>query len=100
MRYKKTDKSVDQIGRELGVEYVLEGSARREGTRGWIAAQLIRARDQTQVWAEQTDDRDMSGILAVQGAVAQGVAASLALTLLPGEPGASRQRAAGESRGL
>jgi serine/threonine-protein kinase len=84
MRYKKTDKPVDQIGRELGAEYVLEGSARREGNRVRIAAQLIRARDQTQVWAE-TYDRDMSGILVVQGAVAQGVAGSLALTLLPGE---------------
>jgi serine/threonine-protein kinase len=84
MRYKRTDKPVAQIGRELDVAYVLQGSARREGDRVRIAAQLIRVRDQTQLWADSYD-REFSGILAVQSAVAQGVAGSLALALLPGE---------------
>jgi eukaryotic-like serine/threonine-protein kinase len=84
MRYKKTDKSTDRIGRELGVEYILEGSTRRERSRVRISAQLIRVRDQTQVWADSYD-RDLTEILAVQSAVAQGVAHSLVLVLLPEE---------------
>jgi serine/threonine-protein kinase len=84
MRYKRTDKPVDEIGQELGVEYVLEGSARREGSRVRIGTQLIRVRDQTQLWADSYEG-ELSAIFAVQSAVAQGVAGSLALALLPGE---------------
>jgi len=46
MRYKSRDVPIDQIGRELGVDYVLEGSARREGTRIRINATLIQVHDQ------------------------------------------------------
>jgi TolB-like protein/tetratricopeptide (TPR) repeat protein len=84
MRYKRTDKPVDQIGRELGVDYVLEGSARRDQGRVRITAQLIRVGDQTQLWAESYE-RELSGILEVQSDIAQGVARSLAVALLPGE---------------
>ena len=41
MRYKKGDTPIDQIGRELGVDYVLEGSAQREANRVRITAELI-----------------------------------------------------------
>ena len=84
MRYKKTDKAIDQIGRELGVDYVLEGSAQREAGRIRITAELIKVADQTQLWAERYE-RDMAGILALQSDVAQKVAGALALKLLPGE---------------
>jgi len=84
MRYKKAEKSIDQIGRELGVDLVLEGSARREAGRVRISAELIRVTDQTQLWAD-TYERDISGILAVQGQVAQAVAKALAVKLLPSE---------------
>jgi len=84
MRYKKGDTPIDQIGRELGVEYVLEGSARREANRVRITVELIHASDQTQLWAE-TYERDLSGFLAVQSEVAQNVAKALALKLLPAE---------------
>jgi TolB-like protein len=84
MRYKKTDKPIDQIGRELGVDYVLEGSERHEAGRIRITAELIQVRDQTQLWAESYE-RELAGILALQGEVAQKVASSLALTLLPTE---------------
>ncbi len=84
MRYKKVEKSIDQIGRELEVEYVLEGSARREAERVRITAELIRVADQAQLWAD-TYERDISGILAVQGQVAQAVAKALAVKLLPSE---------------
>jgi TolB-like protein/Tfp pilus assembly protein PilF len=84
MRYKKRDVSVDQIGRDLDVDYVLEGSARREGNRVRISATLIEARDQTQRWTDSFD-RELSSILALQSDIALGVASSLALTLLPAE---------------
>ncbi len=84
MRYKKGDTPVDQIGRELGVEYVLEGSAQREANRVRITAELIDVRDQTQLWAD-TYEHDLSGFQAVQSEVAQSVARALALKLLPAE---------------
>lgn len=84
MRYKDTDKPLDQIGRELGVQYLLEGSTRRERGRVRISAQLIRVRDQVQIWADSYD-RELTEILNVQSAVAQGVAQSLVLVLLPRE---------------
>ena len=52
MHYKNRDAPIDQIGRELGVDYVLEGSARRDGTRVRISATLIQVRDQTQRWSD------------------------------------------------
>jgi len=84
MSYKKTDKPVDQIGRELGVDYVLEGSAQREAGRIRITADLIKVADQTQLWAERYE-RELAGILVLQNDVAQQVAKALALKLLPAE---------------
>jgi TolB-like protein/Tfp pilus assembly protein PilF/predicted Ser/Thr protein kinase len=84
MRYKKSNKSIEDIGRELGVDYLLEGSARREAGRVRINATLIQVRDQTQRWAESYE-RELAGIMTVQGEVAAGVARSLALALLPAE---------------
>jgi len=84
MRYKKTDTPIDQIGRELGVDYVLEGSARREGSRVRVSADLIQVRDQTQLWGDAFE-REMTGILALQNEVAREVAKALALKLLPSE---------------
>ncbi len=69
---------------ELGVDYVLEGSMRREKNRVRITAELIQVRDQTQLWADSYE-RELSGILAVQSEVAQNVAKALALKLLPAE---------------
>jgi serine/threonine protein kinase/tetratricopeptide (TPR) repeat protein len=84
MRYKKTETPIDQIGRELDVDYVLEGSARREGSRVRVSAELIKVNDQSQLWADSLD-REMAGILALQSDVARKVANALALELLPGE---------------
>jgi serine/threonine protein kinase/tetratricopeptide (TPR) repeat protein len=84
MRYKSRDAPIDQIGRELGVDYVLEGSARREGARVRINATLIQVRNQTQRWTSSFE-REVAGILALQNDVARGIAQSLALTLLPDE---------------
>ena len=84
MRYKKTDTAIDQIGRELGVDYVLEGSARQEGSRVRVSADLIQVSDQTQLWGN-VFEREMAGILALQNDVAREVARALALKLLPSE---------------
>ena len=99
MRYKKSEKPIDQIARELGVGYVLEGSARKDGGRIRITAELIQVRDQTQLWAE-TYDREMSGILALQSDVARKVAESLALKLLPRGAVAAGQRPNRQPRSL
>ncbi len=84
MRYKKRDLPIDQIGRELGVDYVMEGSARREGNRVRISATLIQVSDQTQRWSDSFD-RELAGILSLQGDIAGGVARALTLALLSGE---------------
>ncbi len=84
MRYKKADVPIDQIGRELNVQYVLEGSAQREGSRVRVSAELIHVKDQAQLWAD-VYEREMAGILALQSDVARNVAKSLALELLPAE---------------
>jgi len=84
MRYKGGDTPIDQIGRELGVDYILEGSTQREGGRVRIAADLILVEEQTQLWADSYE-REFSGILAVQSEVAREVAEALALELLPSE---------------
>jgi serine/threonine protein kinase/Tfp pilus assembly protein PilF len=84
MRYKKDDTPVDRIGQELGVNYVLEGSSLREGSIVRVNAVLIQVVDQTQLWAESYK-REFSGILALQSEVAESVAKSLSLRLLPSE---------------
>jgi len=84
MRYKKAEMPIDQIGRELGVDYILEGSAGREAGRVRIAVELIQVTDQTQLWAD-TYERELSGIQMVQSQLAQSVAKALAVKLLPAE---------------
>ena len=65
MAYKRTAKTIGEIGRELGVDYILESSVRREGNRVRIACQLILVRDQTHLWAK-VFERDLPGILSLQ----------------------------------
>jgi TolB-like protein/DNA-binding winged helix-turn-helix (wHTH) protein/Flp pilus assembly protein TadD len=80
MHYKHTQESLQQIGRELGVQYVLEGSVRRDSDKVRISAQLIQMKDQTHVWARQYD-RELGGILALQGEIAREAADEIQLTL-------------------
>ncbi len=82
MRYKKTDKRIDQIGDELHLDYILEGSVRRVENRIRITAQLIQVGDQTHLWAESYN-RELADIFQVQHEVAHRVASSLAFELLP-----------------
>jgi TolB-like protein/DNA-binding winged helix-turn-helix (wHTH) protein/Tfp pilus assembly protein PilF len=80
--YKHGDKRLDQIGRELSVQYVLEGSFRRAGDRFRITAQLIQVKDQTHLWAQDYDRRPQD-ILALQDDVAMAVAEEIQLRLTP-----------------
>ena len=76
MQYKDTKKSVKEIGAELGVETILEGSVRRFGNRVRIVGQLIDAKTDKHLWAE-TYDRDLKDIFLIQTEVATKIAASL-----------------------
>lgn len=82
VRFKNTKEPIAQIGQELGVGYVLEGSVRRSGERVRITAQLIRAAPQTHVWAE-TYERPLTDVLTVQREIAERVTNSLSSELLP-----------------
>ena len=73
MRFKSTTKGIGQIGRELGVTHVLEGSVRRSGDRVRITAQLIRVSDESHLWA-QSYERGLHDVLEVQAEVARAVA--------------------------
>lgn len=82
MTYKGAKKTAAEVGRELGADYILEGSVRRTGERVRITAQLIDTRDATHLWAENYD-REVAGVLAVQSEVAGAVARAIQLTLTP-----------------
>jgi adenylate cyclase len=76
-QYKGKAVDVRQIGRELGVRYVLEGSIRRDGDRVRITAQLIDAATAAHRWAERYD-RELSNVFAVQDEVSRTIVAILA----------------------
>ena len=82
VRYKNTRESISQIGQELGVGYLLEGSVRRANGRVRITAQLIQAAPQTHVWAE-TYERPLTDVLSIQREIAERVTSSLSIELLP-----------------
>ncbi len=82
MKYKDTKEDIAQIGHDLGVKYVLEGSVRREGNMTRISAQLIQVSDQTHLWA-QNYERDVKDILSVQRDVAQAIADKIQIKLSP-----------------
>jgi TolB-like protein/DNA-binding winged helix-turn-helix (wHTH) protein/tetratricopeptide (TPR) repeat protein len=83
MAYKHTDKTVAQIGRELGVDYILEGSVRRENGRTRVSAQLIRVSDQTHLWAENYDARDLTDLIEVQNAIGRAIAQAVQINITP-----------------
>lgn len=84
MHYKHSQTQLDLIGRELGVQYVLEGSVRRDADNVRISAQLIQVKDQTPIWVRQYD-RELSHLLALQGEIAQEIAGEIQLTLGDGK---------------
>lgn len=69
MHYKHSPEKLQQIARELGVQYVLEGSVRGDADKVRITAQLIQMRDQTHLWARQYD-RETKDVLVLQSEIA------------------------------
>jgi TolB-like protein/DNA-binding winged helix-turn-helix (wHTH) protein len=84
MHYKGSNKSIDEIGRELHADYVIEGSVRQEGGKVRISAQLIQVRDQSELWT-RSFDRDLSHILQLQDEVAQAITNEIRVKLMPSE---------------
>ncbi|MBL7175527.1 MAG: hypothetical protein ISS66_06840 [Desulfobacteraceae bacterium] len=82
--YKGRSVKIEQIGRELGVHYVLEGSVRKDGDRVRINAQLIDAATAKHLWAERYDGH-LGDVFALQDEITQKIISALAIKLTPGE---------------
>ena len=80
--YKGKPVDMKQVGRELGVRYVLEGSVRKAGNRVRVTGQLIDATSGAHVWADRFD-RDLTDIFAVQDELTQEIIAALKIKLTP-----------------
>jgi len=84
MQYKKTSKNLRDIGRELGVAAILEGSVRRAANKVRISVQLIDATTDEHLWAE-TYDRELADIFAIQSDVAERITDALKAHVSPEE---------------
>jgi TolB-like protein/DNA-binding winged helix-turn-helix (wHTH) protein len=80
MNYKHSQALIPQIGKDLGVQYVIEGSVRRDSERVRITAQLIQVKDQTHLWAREYD-RDLGHLLQLQEEIAREVAGEIEFSL-------------------
>jgi TolB-like protein len=80
MHHKGNHEQLDKLGRELRVQYVLEGSVRRDGGRVRVSAELIQMKDQTHVWSRQYD-RELSNLLILQEEIAREIAGEIQVTL-------------------
>jgi len=89
--YKGRSVKVQEIGRDLGVRFVLEGSIRKAGNRVRITAQLIDAASGGHLWAERFD-RDLTDIFATQDEVVEKIVGALAVNLTHGEAKRLRRR--------
>jgi serine/threonine protein kinase/Tfp pilus assembly protein PilF len=84
MQYKDVRKPLPEIGRELNVDAVVEGSVLRAGNRVRITAQLIEAATDRNLWADSYE-RDLSDVLGLQGEVARAIADQIEIKLTPQE---------------
>ena len=89
--YKGRAVNVKQVGCELGVRYILEGSVRKSGNRLRITAQLVEAETGNHVWAERYD-RDLDDIFAVQDEITERVVAAIEPELYAAEDFRSQRK--------
>jgi len=82
--YKGKAVKIEQIARDLGVAYVLEGSVRKAGARVRVTGQLISAQDGGHLWADRFD-RDLTDIFAIQDEITRAIVEQLTVKLLPQE---------------
>jgi TolB-like protein/DNA-binding winged helix-turn-helix (wHTH) protein len=83
-KYKGSRLAMNQIGSELHADYLVQGSVRRESARVRITVQLIKVRDQTDLWTESYD-RELKDMLALQDSAARTIAHQIHITLTPGQ---------------
>jgi TolB-like protein/Flp pilus assembly protein TadD len=92
MQYKTgTSRNLREIGQQLGVAHVVEGSVQRVANRVRVNAQLLDARNDAHLWA-QTYDRDLADVFAIQSEIAKGIADQLRAKILPHERTAIEQQ--------
>jgi len=82
MKYKGSRMSIAEIGRELGVDFAVEGSVRRRADRVRISVQLIRTNDQTHVWGQQYD-RELKDFLVIQDELGRSIAEQVEVKIAP-----------------
>jgi len=88
--YKSAPENLREVGQELGVAHLLEGSVQRAANRVRVNVQLIEARTDAHLWA-QTYDRDLADIFAIQSEIARAIAEQLQAKLSPNEKKAIEQ---------
>ncbi len=88
--YKTAPENLREVGQELGVAHLLEGSVQRAANRVRVNAQLIDARTDAHLWA-QTYDRDLADVFAIQAEIAKAIAEQLQAKLSPNEKKAIEQ---------
>jgi len=84
-QFRTTDKAMPQIGRELAVAYLVEGSVRKAGNRVRVSVQLIEAATDRHLWSPPPYDRNLNDIFALQSEIAKTVAGELKVALSPQE---------------
>jgi len=82
--YKEKAGKVQNVGKELGADFILEGSVRKAGARVRVTGQLINSNDGTHIWAERFD-RDLTDIFAIQDEITHAIVEQLKVKLLPQE---------------
>jgi TolB-like protein/DNA-binding winged helix-turn-helix (wHTH) protein/Flp pilus assembly protein TadD len=90
MAYKHHTKTASQIGQELGADYLVEGSVRREGERVRVTARLIRVRDQSRIWSENYD-RVGLGVIRIQDELGDAIARQVQVELSPSDSNQRKQ---------
>src|SRR6476619_7019559 len=88
--YKSAPENLPEIGKQLGVAHILEGSVQRSGDKVRVNAQLLDARTDAHLWA-QTYDRDLADVFAIQSEIAKAIADQLQAKLSPNEKKAIEQ---------
>ena len=82
--YKGKPVKVQAVGRELGADFIVEGSVRKAGARVRVTGQLVNSADGTHIWAERFD-RDLTDIFAIQDEITHAIVEQLKVKLLPQE---------------
>jgi TolB-like protein/DNA-binding winged helix-turn-helix (wHTH) protein/Flp pilus assembly protein TadD len=84
MTYKHSHRTINEIGKDLAVDYVLEGSVRRGGSEVRVTAQLVQVSDQAHVWARNYNE-NVRDLLQLEGEVAEDIARQVGISIAIGQ---------------